>query len=159
MRTAVFPGSFDPFTKGHEDVVLRGLEIFDQVIVAIGINTSKKYFFSLEDRMAMVKEVFKDEPRIIVESFQKLTIEYCKEKNAPFILRGLRDSADFSYERNISQVNQAMWPEVETIFLITTPKFAAISSTILREILRNKGDISEFIPNGMNIENYRPNDG
>jgi len=159
MRTAVFPGSFDPFTKGHEDVVLRGLEIFDQIIVAIGVNTNKKYFFSLEDRMAMVNEVFKDEPRIAVDSFNKLTIEYCKEKGSPFILRGLRDSADFNYERNISQVNQAMWSEVETMFLITTPKYAAISSTILREILRNKGDISKFIPNGMNIEKYLPNEG
>ncbi|MFT4659809.1 MAG: pantetheine-phosphate adenylyltransferase [Patiriisocius sp.] len=157
MKTAVFPGSFDPFTKGHEDVVRRGLEIFDHIIIAIGVNTSKKHFFSLEDRIAMINDIFKDEDRISVESFSKLTVDYCKEKSAPFILRGLRDSADFNYERNISQVNQAMWPDVETIFLITTPKYAAISSTILREILRNKGDISKFIPNGMKIEKYLHN--
>ena len=151
-KTAVFPGSFDPFTIGHEDVVIRSLPLFDKIIIAFGFNSSKSGFFDLEKRMNWVRQLFAEEPRIIIDSYQGLTIDFCKLVNANFILRGLRTAADFEYERAIGQINKTMQPEVETFFLLTSPQYTAVSSSIVREIFRYGGDVSKFIPANMSLE-------
>ena len=151
---AVFPGSFDPFTIGHESIVTRSLEVFDKIIIAVGNNENKKGFFSLKDRLSMIKEVFKNVPKVEVDQFNGLTIDYCKKVEARYILRGLRTSADFEYERAIAQVNKAMYPEIESIFMLTLPEHTAINSSIVREILRYSGDVSKFIPQAVDIKKY-----
>lgn len=145
-RIAVFPGSFDPITKGHESIILRALPLFDQVIVAIGENVEKKNFFPLEQRIKWVMAVFEHEPRIKVLSYQGLTVDFCRKMNAKFILRGLRTSADFEFERSIGQINKNLDPDVETVFLLTTPEHTALNSSIVRDILKNGGDPSQFVP-------------
>ena len=152
MTTAVFPGSFDPFTRGHESVVLRACNLFDKIIIGVGTNTTKKYYFDLEKRKEMIDMVFKDNDKVTVQEFDGLTVDFCKRVNARFILRGLRDGKDFFYENSIAVMNQNMAPEIETVFLLTSAQTAGISSTILREILRNNGDVSPFIPEGMKID-------
>jgi pantetheine-phosphate adenylyltransferase len=149
MRRAVFPGSFDPFTKGHDYLVRRAMVLFDEILVAAGTNTSKQSMFSIEDRLSMVKLLYKDHPKVKVMPLEGLTVDFCKVQNCQFILRGLRDGKDFDYESSIAQMNTKMSPDLETIFLLTDPDLSAISSTILREILRNKGDVSAFLPEGM----------
>lgn len=151
MKRAIFPGSFDPLTKGHEALVKRGLELFDEIIVAIGTNANKKYLFSLEERIDFIQKTFDNEPRVKVESYDGLTIEYCKQKEAQFMLRGLRTSADFEFERAIAQINKEMMPAVETVFLITSAELSAISSSIVRDIIKNKGDASPFLPSGIQL--------
>jgi pantetheine-phosphate adenylyltransferase len=151
MNNAVFPGSFDPFTLGHESVVRRGCKLFDKLIIGVGTNTTKNYLFDIDERTAMIERVFADEDRIEVKSFSGLTVDFCKEQNANYILRGLRDGMDFFYENSIAVMNNSLSPGLETIFLLTAAEYAGISSTILREILRNKGDISAFVPEGMMI--------
>jgi pantetheine-phosphate adenylyltransferase len=151
MKIAVFPGSFDPITKGHEDILLRMRPLFDKIIVAIGNNSTKRYMFPLEQRVGWIKETFKEYDNIEVESFNGLTVNYCKEKNANFILRGLRNSNDFEYEKSIAQMNNTLVPEVETILVYTKPEFASISSTIIRDIIKNKSDASQFLPEGVKI--------
>lgn len=146
QRIAVFPGSFDPFTVGHESVVKRALPLFDRIVIAIGKNSEKKSFFSLEQRIEMVRKVFEKEPRVSVDSYTGLTVDYCRSKEAKYLLRGLRTAADFEFERAIAQVNKAMYPEVESVFLLTLPEHTPINSTIVREILKNGGDISRFVP-------------
>jgi len=148
-RIVVFPGSFDPFTKGHENIIMRALPLFDKIIIAIGFHSQKTSHFTLEDRLSMISELYKDESRVIVEHYQGLTIDYCKMIGARYLLRGLRTAADFEYERAIAQVNRKMNPEIETVFLLTTPEFTPINSTIVREILRHGGDASPFLPEGM----------
>ncbi len=145
-RIAVFPGSFDPITKGHESVVLRSLELFDTIIVAVGKNFEKKYMFPLEQRIQWIKEVFENYPKIQIDSYEGLTIDYCRKMNAGFILRGLRTAADFEFESSISQMNKKLLPEVETVFLVALPELSALSSTIIRDIYRNHGDIRPFVP-------------
>ena len=145
-RTAVFPGSFDPITKGHESVILRSLGMFDTIIVAVGKNSEKRYMFSLEQRIQWIKDVFAGYPQIEVDSYEGLTTEYCRKKEAGFILRGLRTSADFEFERSISQMNKQMLPKVETVFLMALPEYNALSSSIIRDIYRNHGDITSFVP-------------
>lgn len=149
MKRAVFPGSFDPFTKGHDYLVRRAMELFDEIIIAVGTNTSKQSMFSLEERLSMVNELYKGNTNVKVQALEGLTVDFCKVHGCHFILRGLRDGKDFDYESSIAQMNSMMFPEVETIFLLTAPELSAISSTILREILRNKGDVSAFLPEGM----------
>lgn len=144
-RIAVFPGSFDPFTKGHESVVKKALTLFDEVIVAIGYNTSKVYLFDIEDRKNHIRSIFKDE-RVIVETFDGLTVDYCKKKNAQFIVRGLRDTKDFEYEKNIAQMNVDI-SGIESVFFMTEPQFAAINATIVREIYKSGGEIDLFVTN------------
>lgn len=151
-RIAVFPGSFDPITKGHEDIVKRSVPLFDQVVVAIGINSSKNYFFSLEKRMEFIRKTFENEPRIQVESYSGLTIEFCKSIGAQFILRGLRTSADFEFERGIAQMNKAMATGIETVFMLTAPGLSAINSTIVRDILRYGGDAAQFVPDCIELK-------
>jgi len=145
-RIAVFPGSFDPVTNGHIDLVERGLPLFDEIIVAIGINPKKQYMFSLEQRLAWIDGCFANEPKVRVASYTGLTIDFCKQENAQFMLRGLRNGTDFDYECAIAQMNKAVNSEVETIFLMTSPPLMAINSSILRELVRNGEDVSAFVP-------------
>ena len=151
-RIAIFPGSFDPFTIGHESIVCRSMHLFDEIIIAVGANSTKSNMFSLDQRLAWISEIFKDCPTIRVESYEGLTIDFCKKKHAQFILRGLRNSTDFEYEQSIAMMNRAMNPEVETLFILSLPEHAAISSTIIREIFRNGGDVTPFVPQAIRFE-------
>lgn len=146
MRIAVFPGSFDPITNGHVDLVRRYLPIFDKIIVAVGENSTKKYLFSLEKRIEWLEKVFAKDDKVAVDSFHGLTVEFCKENGAHYLLRGLRNASDFDYEKTISQLNNIIGDNIETVFLISRPEFSHISSTIVREIIKGKGDISAFVP-------------
>ena len=145
-KTALFPGSFDPFTIGHESILRRALPMFDEVIIAIGYNTNKEGFFPLEDRMKWIEQVFEGESKVSVTKYEGLTVEYCNEIGANYILRGLRTSADFEYERAIAQMNRAMHPEIESIFLLTQPEHTHVNSTIVRDIILHGGDASMFLP-------------
>ncbi len=146
LRTAVFPGSFDPFTVGHADIVKRALPLFDQIVIALGENSQKKYMNTLEERMNNIRAIFKDYDQIQVDSFKGLTVDYCKKIDARFLLRGLRNTADFEYERNIANMNREIHPEVETVFLMCSPQHVSVSSTIVREIIKHGGDASPFLP-------------
>ena len=150
-RTAIFPGSFDPITIGHQDILKRALPLFDEIIVAIGKNSSKQNYFPLEQRKKWVEQVFAGEPKVRVETYTGLTVEFCKKMKANFILRGLRTSADFEFEKAIAQNNHMMVPEVETIFILPVPELSAINSTIVRDIIRNGGDARRFVPEGINL--------
>ncbi|HOW25442.1 MAG TPA: pantetheine-phosphate adenylyltransferase [Bacteroidales bacterium] len=145
-KIAVFPGSFDPITRGHESIVIRALPLFDEVIVAVGQNAEKNYYFTLEKRMAWISEVFRGFPAIRVESYQGLTVDFCRQREAQYIVRGLRTSADFEFERSIGQINRKIHPGLETIFLLATPELSALNSSIVRDIIRNNGDPKPFIP-------------
>ena len=151
QKIAVFPGSFDPFTKGHENVISRALPLFDKLYIAIGHNSEKKSFFTLEQRLRMIGELYREEPRIILDHYEGLTVDYCNTVGAQYLLRGLRTSADFEFERSIAQINQKLNPEVETVFILAVPEFAPVNSTIIREILRYGGDASQFLPDRMVI--------
>ncbi|MBI2967378.1 MAG: pantetheine-phosphate adenylyltransferase [Bacteroidetes bacterium] len=151
MRTAIFPGSFDPITKGHESIVRRALPLFDKVIISVGVNTTKQCCFPLEKRIEWIKKVFSKEKNVTVETYSGLTVDFCRKMGASFIIRGLRTSADFEFERAIAQMNRTMAPEIETLFLVSLPEFAAINSSIVREIYRSGGDIGTFIPTGINL--------
>ena len=153
-KIAVFPGSFDPFTVGHENIVLRGLGIFDKIIVAIGIHSTKQPLLKIESRVEMVNQIFSTNDRVNADSFEGLTVDYCRKVKATHMLRGIRTSADFEYERAIAQINKKMLPTVESIFLLTTPEHTPINSTIIRDIIRNGGDASLFLPGGMDIKRY-----
>lgn len=152
MKTiAVFPGSFDPITKGHESIVKRALPLFDEVIVAIGQNPAKKYFFTLDQRVDWIGKVFEGEEKVRVETYEGLTIDFCKQEHAQFVLRGLRSSADFEFERSIAQMNRALAPDLDTVFILSTPELSAINSTIVRDIIRNGGDASQFVPDSISL--------
>ena len=150
MKKAIFPGSFDPITLGHYDIIKRGLTLFDELIVAIGENTTKNYMFSLEQRKRFVEEAFKDEPRISVETYEGLTVDFCKKLGVEFILRGLRNPGDFEFEKAIAHTNRDLAP-VETVFLLTSASTSYISSSIVREIIRNKGDVSKLVPPSVKV--------
>lgn len=154
QKIAVFPGSFDPFTIGHENIVLRALDLFDQIIVAIGIHSTKQPLLKIESRVKMVNRVFASYEQVSVDSFKGLTVDYCRKVNATHLLRGIRTSSDFEYERAIAQINKKMLPTVESIFLLTTPEHTPVNSTIIREIIRNEGDASQFLPAGIDIKEY-----
>jgi pantetheine-phosphate adenylyltransferase len=146
-RIALFPGSFDPFTKGHEDIVLRGLELFDEIIIAIGYNSQKSVrYFEIDLMVRCIQKTFEKYPNIRVESFAQLTAEFARKNGAGFLLRGLRNTTDFEYENSIAQINRELYQELESVFLITSPEFAWINSSIIREVHRYKGDISKFLP-------------
>ena len=152
IKTAVFPGSFDPFTIGHESVVRRALEMFDKVIVGIGSNTTKTRFIPIEKSTEGIRLVFEDtKGRVEVKVFQGLTIDLCKAVNSHYILRGLRTAADFEYERAIAQTNKVMYPEIETVFLLTLPHHTFVNSSIIREIIKQGGDASPFLPANYNL--------
>ena len=146
MKIAVFPGSFDPITKGHVDLVNRAIPLFDKIIVAVGINSQKRCLFSLEKRLEMLGNVFAEDDTVHVGQFEGLTVNYCKKESARYLLRGLRSSSDFDYEKTISQLNHIIGDEIETVFLISKPEFSHISSTIVREIIKGKGNIEPFLP-------------
>lgn len=145
-RIAVFPGTFDPITLGHAHLVERAAYMFDHIIVAIGHNTSKQTMFSLEERYRWVEATFAHIPHVSCEIYEGLTVDFCKKKGAGFLLRGLRNTLDFEYEKSIAQMNQALYPEIETVLLFTDPRYASVQSTIVREIWKNKGDVSAFVP-------------
>ena len=153
-KIAVFPGSFDPFTIGHESVVLRAIDLFDKIIIGIGSNISKLTFFSADQRLEMIRELFAGNPKVEVMYYNDLTTDFCKRVGAKYMLRGLRTSSDFEYEKVIAQVNQVMLPEVESLFMLTLPEHAAINSSVVREIMRYGGDVSKFVPKGINFEKY-----
>ena len=150
-KTALFPGSFDPITIGHESIIKRALPLFDEIIVAVGMNSTKSSFFPLKKREAWIKKVFKGESKIKVMNYSGLTVDLCKKTGANYILRGLRTSADFEFERAIAQMNKAMVNEIETIFILTTPQLSAINSTIIRDIIKHGGDASRFVPKGVDL--------
>ncbi len=151
-KVAVFPGSFDPFTVGHESIVNRAQVLFDKIYIAVGFNPKKDAFFSLEERKNFINQVFADKKKIEVIHFEGLTINLCKEVGANYILRGLRTAADFEFERAIAQVNKAMHSGIETVFFLTMPEHTPINSSIVRDIIRHGGDVSKFIPKGMIIK-------
>lgn len=145
MKRAVFPGSFDPITLGHVDIIERGLELFDEIVVAVGVNAGKQYMWTLEERLGFIRKTFADNPKIKVAMYEGLTVEFCKEQNAKFLLRGLRNSLDFSYEKSIAQTNELMGG-IESVFIISSPNASHISSTIVRDIARYGGDFSALVP-------------
>lgn len=145
-KTAVFPGSFDPITRGHESVIRRALPLFDEIYVSIGANAEKKSYFSLDQRLEFIRQVFADEVRIKVTQYEGLTVNYCGQVGARYLLRGLRTSADFEFERSIGQINKKLNPEVETVFFLTDPQYTSLNSSIVRDILRHGGDVSQFVP-------------
>jgi pantetheine-phosphate adenylyltransferase len=154
-KIAVFPGSFDPFTIGHEGIVKRALSLFDEIIIAVGANALKKSYYSLETRKKMISKVFQSEPRVRVDHYEGLTVDYCKTNAAKYILRGLRTAADFEFERAIAQVNKAMASDIESVFLLTIPEHTHINSTIVRDIIRSGGDASRFVPATINLKDYK----
>jgi pantetheine-phosphate adenylyltransferase len=157
MNIAVFPGSFDPITIGHVSLIKRAARLFDKVIIAIGVNTSKNKLFPLDVRINWINEVFKHNKKIEVQEFDGLTVDFCKKVGAKFIIRGLRNASDFDYEKTIAQLNSELNREIETILLISKPKHSHISSTIVREIIRVKGDASMLVPKQVNLNYYSDN--
>lgn len=147
IKKAIFPGSFDPYTLGHHDIVLRSLDIFDEVIIGIGYNSSKKNrYFDIDLMVSKIESVYVDQPRVSVLVYNELTSTLAKKHEANFLVRGLRNTTDFEYENTISQMNRYLNEELETVFLITSPQYASISSTVIREVHRYGGDVSDFLP-------------
>lgn len=146
MKRAVFPGSFDPLTKGHENILRRALPLFDEVIIGVGVNSSKQSMFSLEQRLAWLEAVFVDVPQVRAEAYEGLTADFCDRVGATWLIRGVRNGGDFEYERTIAQMTRQLRPSIETVILFTDPEHAPIHSTVVREILRNNGDVSAFVP-------------
>lgn len=155
QRIAIFPGSFDPFTVGHESVVNRAVPMFDKIVIMIGYNANKKSFYSIEKRLKWINQVFKDHDQIEVRLHDGLTVDFCKEVGAKYILRGLRTSADFEYERAIAQINKKMHPEIETVFLLTLPEHTPVNATIIRDIVFHGGDASMFLPKGLDPNEFK----
>jgi len=154
-KVAIFPGSFDPFTIGHESIVKRALSIFDKIIIMIGYNANKKPFFPVEKRIKWINEVFSDDENVRVEVYNGLTVDFCRKVGAKYILRGLRTSADFEFERAIAQVNRQMSPDIETVFILTIPEHTPVNSTIIRDIIQHGGDPSRFLPGKLNMEEFK----
>lgn len=150
MRRAVFPGSFDPITNGHFDIIQRALPLFDEIIIAIGVNADKKYMFSLEERKTFIEQAFAGEPKIKVETYKGLTTDFCHQKEAGFILRGLRNPADFEFEKAIAHTNRFL-TKIETVFLLTAASTSFISSSIVRDVIRNNGDYTKLVPNSVRL--------
>lgn len=149
---AVFPGSFDPITRGHESIIRRALPLFEKLYIAIGLNAEKQGFFPVDQRIEWIKMVFAEEPKVVVCKYKGLTVDFCKKQNAGYILRGLRTSADFEFERSIGQVNRKLNPEIETVFLLTDPEYSSFNSSIVRDIIRHGGDPGQFVPSQVNLK-------
>lgn len=146
MKIALFPGSFDPITIAHVDILERALPLFDKIVVGIGLNSAKQNFLSAETREEIVRKIFSAQTNVEVQLYEGLTINFAKKIGASHMVRGIRSASDFEYERAIAQINQTMMPDIETILLLSKPEYSAISSTIVRDILRNHGDVSQFVP-------------
>ena len=151
MKRALFPGSFDPLTLGHYDIITRGVTLFDEIIVAIGINADKKYMFSIEERMKFIEDAFADEPKVKVVAYEGLTVDFCKKIDVEFILRGLRNPADFEFEKAIAHTNRDLAP-IETVFLLTSAGTSYIASNIVRDVIRNNGDYTKLVPNSVRVK-------
>lgn len=151
QRICLFPGTFDPITLGHVDIIKRAVSLFDKLYIGIGLNTSKQPMFSIEQRKEWIEKIFSDYPQIAVVSYEGLTINYCKELQAQYILRGIRSIVDFEYEKAIGDMNRMLAPEVETIFLACAPEYSTISSTVVRDVIRNKGNVKSFLPPELNL--------
>ena len=149
MKIAVFPGSFDPITKGHVDIISRALPLFDMLIIGIGANTDKKTMFPIEDRERWIKQLYANEPNIEVLIYSGLTVNFCKQQEAQYMIRGLRTSADFEFERRIAQLNRSLQPTIETLFIASDPALSHVSSSGVRDIFKNGGDVSAFVPAGV----------
>lgn len=149
QRICLFPGSFDPLTLGHVDIIQRAVPLFDKLVVGIGNNSSKQAMFSVEQREAWIRDVFANDPRVDVAVYVGLTVDFCKEINAGFILRGIRYVSDFEYERAIADMNRSLSPELETIFLTSSAQHATISSTLVRDVIRNGGNARQFLPDAV----------
>jgi len=150
-NTAIFPGSFDPITLGHVSVVRRAIPLFDSIIIAIGLNAEKKNMFSIKERRTWVEAVFENDPSVMVQIYEGLTVDFCNKVDARFILRGLRTAADFEFERGIGQVNRKLSPNIDTVFLLTEPEYTPISSSIVRDVYRHGGDISGMVPKEVSL--------
>jgi len=148
-KIAVCPGSFDPITRGHESIIRRALPLFDEIIIAIGINVEKKGFFPLEKRLEWITHVFRNEAKVKVYSYEGLTVDFCRKVNSAYLLRGLRTSSDFEFERSIAHINKQLFQGIETVFLLTQPEYMSLNSSIVREIVRYNGDASQFVPEGV----------
>ncbi|OFX80272.1 MAG: pantetheine-phosphate adenylyltransferase [Bacteroidetes bacterium GWE2_29_8] len=146
MKLAVFPGSFDPITKGHESIVHKALTIFDELIIGVGVNSTKKYYFTLEKRIELIKKTFEDYPNVKVEWYEGMTVDFCRKVNSRFIIRGLRNAADFEFEKSIALTNHLINKDIETIMLLTDVNFSAVNSTLIRDILSNGGNPNLFVP-------------
>ena len=155
-RIAVFAGTFDPFTLGHQDIALRGLALYDKLVIAIGLNALKRPFFSTESRLAMIRDAFPNDPRVEVTAFDGLTTDLCHRLGAAFLLRGLRSATDFDYERTIAQANTMIAPDVETVFLMSRPEHGAITSTVVRDLLAHGHEVGAFLPAGVDVTRYLP---
>lgn len=151
MKRALFPGSFDPITLGHYDIIKRGVNLFDEVVVAIGINADKKYMFTVEERKAFIEKAFEHQPKVKVTTYKGLTVDFCKDINAKFILRGLRNPADFEFEKAIAHTNRKL-SKIETVFLLTAAKTSYISSSIVRDVIRNNGDYTVLVPDSVKVK-------
>lgn len=154
-RIAIFPGSFDPFSIGHESIVQRALAMFDKIYIMIGYNANKKSFFPIEKRLKWINQVFENEPKVEVRVYEGLTVDFCKEVGAKYILRGIRTASDFEYERAIAQVNKKMHPEIESVFLLTLPEHTPVNATIIRDIVFHGGDASMFLPKGLDMSEFK----
>ena len=151
-RIAIFPGSFDPITIGHVDIIKRSLPLFDKIIISVGSNSEKKYFFSVEKRIQWIKKVFIKNPKIEVKSYNKLTVEFAKDSNARFLIRGLRNISDFEFEKTMAHANSELNPSIESVFLLTKPKYSFITSSVVRDTIKNDGDYRKFVPNQVVID-------
>ncbi|OAQ38141.1 pantetheine-phosphate adenylyltransferase [Pedobacter psychrophilus] len=149
MKIALFPGSFDPITKAHVDILKRSLSLFDKIYVGIGTNSTKQSLMTIEQRLEMITAVFKDEPKLEMVAYEGLTVNFCKEIGASHMIRGIRTVSDFEYEKAIAQMNHSLIPEIESIFIVSKPGYSSISSTIVRDILRYGGDVSQFVPSAV----------
>ncbi len=151
MKVAVFPGSFDPITNGHLDIIQRAMPLFDKILIAVGQNATKSTMFSLEQRMKFIADTFAGESKIKVVSYSGLTVDFAKKSGAEFMLRGIRNPADFEFEKSIAQANRQMQPDLETVFFLTSARYAYISSSIVRDVIKNNGDYSLFVPNSVRV--------
>jgi pantetheine-phosphate adenylyltransferase len=153
MRRIIFPGSFDPITNGHDDILKRAIPLFDEILIAVGVNVDKSYMFSIKKRIEFIDSVYKNENKIKIRSYKGLTVDFCKKNNISYILRGLRNPSDFEFEKTMAHLNNSM-SQIETIFLLTSLENSFISSSLVREIIKNGGDYSPFVPKSIKIKGY-----